>query len=51
MTNLTEDQKQELVDHLIQCSFEDTAFLNNRLFELVDLNGPELWETWYEAEE
>ena len=46
MTNLTEDQKQELVDLLVQCSLEDTAFLNNRLFELVDLNGTELYETW-----
>ena len=42
---LTEEQKQELVDVLVQCSLEDTAFLTNRLYQLVDAFGPELWET------
>ena len=41
---MTETQKQELVDVLVQCSLEDTAFLNNRLFELVDLDGERLYE-------
>ena len=48
MAQLTNEQKQQLVDVLVQCSLEDTAFLNNRLFELVDVNGEELYSTYCE---
>ena len=46
MTNITDSQKQELVDYLVTLSCEDTAFLNNRLYELVDLAGDELWNRY-----
>ena len=43
---MTDTQKQELVDILVQCSLEDTSFLNNRLYELVDLDGERLMEEY-----
>lgn len=46
MTTLTAEQKQNLIDLLVECSYEDSAFLTNRIAELVELDGPALYETW-----
>ena len=43
---LTKQQLDELVNTLVECSLEDTAFLTNRLYELVELKGQELYDTW-----
>ena len=45
---LTPTQKQELVDILVTCSCEDTSFLENRIWELVELKGETLYKEWLE---
>ena len=48
---MTETQKNELLDFLVTASCEDTNFLENRLYELVEVNGAALYEEWIEEEE
>jgi hypothetical protein len=38
-TILSSNDKRNLVDVLVECSCEDTAFLTNRLYELVELSA------------
>ena len=43
---MTTEQKTELLDFLVTASCEDTNFLENRLFELIEVNGDALYEEW-----
>jgi hypothetical protein len=43
---MTETQKSDLLDFLVTASCEDTNFLENRLYELVEANGTALYEEW-----
>ena len=44
--NLTYQEKDELINTLVECCCEDTNFLENRIYELVELNGVELYTTY-----
>ncbi len=43
---MTTEQKSELLDFLVTASCEDTKFLENRLYELIEANGTSLYEEW-----
>ena len=47
---LTNEQTNQLLDLLVQCSYEDVNFLENRLLDLIDLKGEELYEDYIEEE-
>ena len=52
MTNLTETQKQELVDFLVTAACEDTNFLECRMCDLAYSQlGVELYESYLSEEE
>ena len=40
------EQQNELLDLLLQCCYEDNAFMENRLIELIELKQEELVETY-----
>ena len=44
--NLTYQEKKELINTLVECCCEDTNFLENRIYELVEFKGEELYETY-----
>ena len=48
--NLTNQEKDELINTLVECCCEDTNFLENRIYELVALKGEELYETYIGTE-
>jgi hypothetical protein len=43
---ITAKQKEELLNTLIEMCLEDTAVLENRLIDLIDLKGDELYSVY-----
>ena len=43
---ITNDQKEDLLQALIGYCNEDSAFLENRLEELIELKGDELYSSY-----
>ncbi len=40
------EQQNQLLDTLLQCCYDDTSFMENRLIELIELNEEELTKTY-----